>query len=337
MNFVGIDLHKKTISICVVSQAREVLNRKRFYCSDPEKIASFFEELRPFKAVVEATASYEWLFDLLEPRSERMVLAHPKKLRVIAESTRKSDTLDAQILAEFLAMDMIPQSHRPSPRQREHRVLVRHRFYLRRRQGGTRTKIRQILSCYNADRPDLFTSKGLAYLESVVVSLADRFVLDDLIIEWREFNRRLQAMEKQLESFAKKAPAQEAEARAVLDTIPGVGPVTVNVVVSELGDISRFRSQKRACSYAGLAPGQRESAGRSRSIGITKEGSRLLRWALVESAWRLIRLSKLWQTIFNDLAKRRGKKRAIVAVARRLLCLMVSMLQSGRQYRHAAI
>ncbi|MFQ5792134.1 MAG: IS110 family transposase [Acidobacteriota bacterium] len=337
MNFVGIDLHKKTISICVVSQARQMLDRKRFYCSDPKRIAAFFEELRPFQAVVEATASYEWLFEFLEPLSERMVLAHPKKLRVIAESTRKSDKLDAQVLAEFLAMDMIPQSHRPTPRQREHRVLVRHRFYIRRRQGGTRTKIRRILSNYNADRPDLFTAKGLAYLKEVDVSAADRFVLDDLIDEWREFSRRLEAVEKELRSFAKKAPAQEAEARAALDTIPGVGAVTVDVVVSELGDVSRFRSQKRVCAYAGLAPGQRESAGRGKELGITKEGSRLLRWALVEAAWRLIRFSKRWRTIFEGLAGRRGKKKAIVAVARRLLCVMVAMLQSGRRYRHAAV
>ena len=337
MNHVGIDLHKKTISICVVSQERKVLDRKQFFCSDPKRIVAFFEGLRPFQAVVEATASYEWLFNLLEPLSERMVLAHPKKLRVIAESTRKSDKLDAQVLAEFLVMDMIPQSHRPTPRQREHRVLVRHRFYVRRRQCGTRTKIRRILSNYNADRPDLFTAKGLAYLKDVDVSAADRFVLDDLTEEWHAFNRRLKAVEKALQSFAKKAPAQEAEARAALDTIPGVGSVTVDVVISELGDVSRFRSAKRVCAYAGLAPGQRESAGRSKSLGITKEGSRLLRWALVEAAWRLVRFSKRWRTVFDNLAARRGKKKAIVAVARRLLCVMTAMLQNGRAYRHAAV
>lgn len=337
MNYVGIDLHKKTISICVVSQARQVLDRKRFYCSAPDRIVAFFESLGPFQAVVEATASYEWLFNLLEPLSERMVLAHPKKLRVIAESTRKSDKLDAQVLAEFLALDMIPQSHRPTPRQRSHRVLVRHRFYIRKRQGGTRTKIRRILSNYNADRPDLFTVRGLAYLKGVAVSAADRIVLDDLTEEWHAFCRRLKAVEKELHLFAKKAPAREAEARAALDTIPGVGAVTVDVVVSELGDVSRFRSQKRVCAYAGLAPGQRESAGRSKSMGITKEGSRLLRWALVEAAWRFVRYTKRWRMIFEALAARRGKKKAIVAVARRLLCVMTAMLQSGRPYRHAAI
>ena len=114
MNFVGIDLHKKTISICVVNQEREILDRKRYYCSEPERIVTFFESIKPFRVVVEATASYEWLLALLEPMAERVVLAHPKKMRVIAESTRKSDKLDAQILAEFLALDMIKVQEYPT-------------------------------------------------------------------------------------------------------------------------------------------------------------------------------------------------------------------------------
>jgi hypothetical protein len=79
MFFVGIDLHKKTISVCVVNQGRAVGMRKAFHCSQPEKIREFFAQLGPFQAVVEATASYEWLWQLLEPLAQRLVLAHPKK------------------------------------------------------------------------------------------------------------------------------------------------------------------------------------------------------------------------------------------------------------------
>src|ERR1700757_601876 len=124
MNFVGIDLPKQTITLCVVNQERQVLRRRTLACAETEAIRAFFTELTPFRAVVEATASYEWLWQLLEPLAERLVLAHPKKLRVIAESTRKSDKLDAQVLARFLALGMIPEAFRPTPRQRQHRVLV---------------------------------------------------------------------------------------------------------------------------------------------------------------------------------------------------------------------
>src|SRR5689334_19800537 len=104
MNYVGIDLHKKTISICVVNQERQKVDQKRFSCSMPETIVEYFRKLGTFQAVVEATASYEWLVRLLEPLAERIILAHPKKLRIIAESTRKSDKIDARVLAEFLAL-----------------------------------------------------------------------------------------------------------------------------------------------------------------------------------------------------------------------------------------
>lgn len=280
MLFVGIDLHKKTITVCVVNQARETLLQKRFLCCERKKIRDFFAALGPFQAVVEATASYEWLWELLEPLADRLVLAHPKKLRIIAESTRKSDKLDARVLAEFLALDMIPQ----------------------------------------------------AYMAQVALSAADRFVLGQLQEHWQHLEKQRRAADQTLRAFAKKAPVAEAEARAALATIPEVGPVTINVVVSEVGDVRRFRSAKQVTAYAGLAPGRRESAGKSKDLGITKEGSRRLRWALVEASWRIVRRSPRWQAIYEQLSRRRGKKKAVVAVARRLLTVMVALLRSGQSY-----
>ena len=335
MNFVGIDLHKKTITVCVVSSERKVLVRRTLSCAPAENLRQFFAALGPFQAVVEATASYEWLWLLLEPLATRLVLAHPKKLRVIAESTRKSDRLDAQVLAEFLALDMIPEAYRPTPRQRQHRALVRQRFYLRKRIVAVKNRLRRILSDYNADRRDLFSQEGQAFLKEVPVSAADRFILDQLVAEWGGHERQLAQLTKELKAFGKKAPQPEQEARAVLATMPAVGPVTIDVVVSELGSLQRFRSAKKVVAYAGLAPGQRESAGHSRELGITKDGSRYLRWALVEGAWRLVRRSAHWKAIYEGIQKRRGRKKAIVAVARRLLTVMVALLRSGQAYSFA--
>ena len=273
MNFVGIDLHKKTISICVVNKERDILDRKRLFCRTPERIVAFFESIKPFQAVVEATAGYEWLLALLDPLADRLVPAHPRKMRIIAESTRKSDKLDAQMLAEFLALDMIPESYRPSKGERAHRVLVRQRRYVSGRITAVGNKIRGILSNYNADREDLFTEAGLEYLSKAAVVEADRLVIEQLTAEFHLHSQQLNEADKRLAELATEAPTREAEARAVLSTIPGVGPVTVDVVVSELGDIRRFRSQKKVWAYAGLVPGQRESAGRSRELGITKGNS----------------------------------------------------------------
>ena len=335
MNYVGIDLHKKTISICVVDQERRTVAHKRFACSTAELIVDYFHKLGKFEAVVEATASYEWLVRLLEPLAERVVLAHPKKLRVIAESTRKSDKIDARVLAEFLALDMIPQAYRPTPRQREHRVLVRHRCYLQRRITSIRNKIRRILSDYNADRESLFTAEGLEYLKKVKLSESDRFAVDQLRKEYAFQHGQLKKLAAMLKKFIGKAPAAEAEARALLQSIPGVGPVTTEVVLSELADPKRFRSAKCAVAYAGMAPGQRESAGKKKDLHIERAGSKMLRWALVEAGWQLVRRTGRWRVTFERLSGRIGRKKAIVAIARRLLTVMMALLKSGQPYRHA--
>ena len=261
-----------------------------------------------------------------------MLLAHPKKLRIIAESKRKSDRLDAQVLAEFLADDAIPLAYQPTPRVREHRVLVRLRHYTQRRITSVKNKLRHILAAYNADVRNLFTAAGREYLAAVKLSSADRFAATQLLSELDQHGERLTAANRELKAFAKQAPLAEREARAVLQSIPNVGPVTCEVILAELGDWRRFSSAKRVVSYGGLAPGFRESAGKAKQLGITKEGSRLLRWALIELAWRMVGKSRRWGLVYERLAARIGAKKAIVAIARRLLGVIFSLLVNNQKY-----
>ena len=332
MLYAGCDLHKQTITVCVVNPSREVVKRQRLFCCDEATLRKFFEGLGEFEAVVEATASYEWFVKLVEPLARRVLLAHPKKLRVIAESTRKSDKLDAQVLALFLALDMIPTSYRPTPRQREHRQLVRQRDRIQRRLTSIKNRIRRLLANYNADRRSLFTVAGLASLREAGLSAADRFSMNQFLEEYELGRRQLKAADRQLIEFAAAAPLQEREHRALLLTIPGVGFVTAEVVLAELADIRRFRSQKSVVAYAGLSPGQRESAGKSQELHLEKNGSKLLRSVMVEAAWRLVRHSPRWRGTYERLKARVRAKKAIVAVARRQLTMIAAILQSGQPY-----
>lgn len=337
MRFIGVDLHKKTISLCVITVAegkRQVVSRRRFECRQPDKIRAFFEQQGVFQAVVEATANYEWFLLLIEDLADRCLLAHPKKLRIIAECKHKSDRIDAQVLAEFLAVDMIPEAYRPSSRIRQYRVLVRHRRWMQGRVTSLKCKLRDKAAHYNADIAELFTLKGEKHLAEIAMSRADRFQTSEMLTLLGHCQQQMQDVDAELRRFAKTAPGAEREARAVLNTIPEVGPVTIDVVLSELGDWRRFRSAKRAISFAGLDPGYRESDGKGKRLSITKEGSRYLRWALIETAWRLVRKYARWRHIFQTLEKNTGsKKKAIVGVARRLLCVMFAMLRDGQAYR----
>ena len=340
MKFVGVDLHKKSITLCVMVKAeseRKVLCRRRFACRSTRAIREFFEQLGPFRLAVEATSNYEWFLLLLEDLADRCVLVHPRKMRVIAESSNKSDKVDAFVLAEFLLLDMLPEAWRPTPRVMQHRVLVRHRRWLDGRITSIKCKLRNKLAHYNADVAELFTQKGQEHLAKVAMNFADRFEANQLQSQLDFFLNDLSATDRQLREFAKGAPQLEREAREILDTIPQVGPVTIDAVLSELGDWRRFRSIKKAASYAGLDPGHRQSDGKVKNLPISKQGSRILRWALIQAAWRLVNNSPRWQHIFETLKGNTGsKKKAIVGVARRLLGVMFAMLRDGKRYQYAA-
>ena len=338
MKYVGVDLHKQTISVCVVRVvrgARKVHERARFDCSDTDRITAWFGALGKYRVVVEATSCYEWFVALVERSAERVVLAHPKKLRIIAESSRKSDKLDAQVLAEELAKDSIPEAWRPTPRVREHRTLVRFRIFVQRRITSVKCKLRHLLARHNADICELFSTQGRQKAQAVPLSESERFAFEQLWEEYDQLQNRLARAESQLIKFARSAPLAEREAREVLESIPCVGPVTIDVILSELGDFRRFRSHRDVTAFAGLAPGIRESAGHAKQLQITKEGSRYLRWAMVEFAWRMTSKSRRWGLTYDRLKHRMGAKKAIVAIARRLLGVVLSMLRSGKMYRLA--
>jgi transposase len=337
MLFVGVDLHKKSITVRGVNQNRQVLERRHLLCVEESKIVDTFQTFREVhgqvRLVVEATASYEWFLRLVEPLVDGVVLAHPKKLRIIAESTRKSDKLDAQLLAEFLALDMIPKAYRPTPRQREHRALVRHRHKLQKRITALKNSLRRLLSHYNADIKNLFTKAGREYLKTRELSRADRFAVDQFLGQLDLLQSQRQEADLELVKFAKEGSPREAEDRTLLKSIPGVGVVTAHVVQSELGDIERFQNAKKVVAYAGLAPGQRESAGKRKDLHIEKCGSRLLRATLVEASWQIVRRSAKWRTVYERLWQRTGqKKKAIVAIARRLLTVMHAVLKRRQTF-----
>jgi len=336
MRYLGIDLHKYSITICVHDATCHTVRSYRFACAETARLRAFFASCVPFQAVVEATASYLWLWELIEPLAQRVVLANSKKLRIIAESTNKSDKVDARVLADFLARDLIREAYRPTPRQREHRTLVRHRQFLQKMRTQVRNKVRQIVANVNADRRDLFTRRGLEALAEAPLCAADRYAVEDLLAQLADLEARLTALKRQLAAFAQAAPELEQRQRALLRSIPGVGPVTIDVVLAELGTVSRFPSAKQVTAYAGLAPGRRESAGKARDLGITKHGPSLLRWILVEAAWRTIRGSDRYRALYERLKRRRGARRAIVALARRLLELIYAVLRDEVPYTEAS-
>ncbi|MBK8914722.1 MAG: IS110 family transposase [Phycisphaerales bacterium] len=133
---------------------------------------------------------------------------------------------------------------------------------MRARQTSIKNRIRHVAAEYNADREDLFTSEGLKYLRGLKLDPVDRWLVQRLLRELKLYRDELKAVDRQLAAFARTAPAAEARQRKLLDSIPAVGPVTRETFLAEVAGPERFGSQKKLTSYVGLAPGQRESAGK---------------------------------------------------------------------------
>ena len=339
MKFVGADLHKKSITFCVVSlegTKTVLIESKRVLCREEDKITQFFASLGDFEVTVEATIGYDWFAALAEKYAKRVVVAHAGKLRIIAESTRKTDKIDARILADFLALDMIPEAWRPTPRVRQHRSLTRRRYKLQSRITSIKNMLHAILTRYNSDRADLFTVMGRVSVKKLSLLEEERWLVEDLFEDLQENQQRLLKVEDRLSRFAEKSPLAEREARAVLATMPGVGVVTIDTVLAELGDWQRFRCADAVVSFAGLDPGVRESDGRRRELKLSKAGSPQLRWIMIQLAHRVKNKSPRWRRSYERLSKRVGNKKATCAIARRLLLVMYAMLRDGTEYRFAA-
>jgi len=333
MNYAGVDLHKHSLTVCVLDQDRRVIRREKLLTHDEAAIEDFFRSLGPVTVALEATGGSTWFVDLIEPIAARLIVAHPKALRSLVSRRRKSDRLDAKLIAELAVLELLPEVRRVSAELREHRMLVRYRNKLREDRGTLQVQIRRILSEHNADVPWLFTERGRAYLAKYELRAAERVVVDDLLGRWDELNERLAKIEAAIRDFAARQDAKWMRWRGQLRSIPGVGFVTSEVVLSELGDVGRFRSAKRVASSAGLAPACHESGGKRKDLSIDKEGSRHLRWVLIEAAWGLVRCDHHWRGVYEKLKARMKAKKAIVAVARRLLTVMYSLLKHDRFYQ----
>jgi transposase len=181
-----------------------------------------------------------------------------------------------------------------------------------------RCKVRHVLADYNAVRKDLFSAKAAwSYMKGINLSDAHAFVIKQLWTEWKEHQVRRLKLTGKIKAFVAREPPREAEARRIVKSAPGVGEVTAEVVLCEVGDVSRFRNAKAICAYAGMVARLRQTGSRkSLNLPITKQGSAVLRWALVHAAWRLVGTRPRWSAYFARLSERKGSKRAIVAVAR---------------------
>ena len=311
---VGIDLHREFIVIAGVRDNGEAMDPLRFSCRDRESIRDTLCSLGRFRAVIEATGTYRWLYDLLSPHGV-ILLAHPFYLRAMIQRRSKTDKLDAQLLANLLRINQIPLAYIPPEPYQRLRDLVRCRTRLGRELAESKIQLRALLARQNREAPFRvpFGVRGLAWFRSQDFGPIENLVRDELLARMRHFGRRITILDRRLAEIGQDFP----QAEALLD-IHGIALFSALLIVAELGEVDRFRTAKQVGAYSGLTSRVHQSGSHCHRGSISRQGSPWLRWILVEAALKAVRKDAALQNFYTRVRKRSSAKIARVATARKL-------------------
>lgn len=326
MLYVGVDLHRKRSVVAALDEDGDLVLSRRIE-SRPEEFQRVFRELdgAPLSVAFEATYGWSWFADLLADAGVEAHMAHPLATKAIAAGRVKNDSVDARTLAHLLRTHLLPEGWIAPSEVRDQRRLVRSRVALVRISSRLRCQIHALLAeqCVHPPVERLFGPAGRQYLANLALPAVTRNRIDAAL-------RLIDAAAAEVAKADREIRAAFAgEARiARLLPIPGIGFTSAAVVLAEVGELGRFRCAEELCSWAGLTPTERSSDEHTRRGHISKQGSRWLRWVMVEAATSAARNPNL-RPFFERIEHRRGKKIARVALARRLLTLCFYALRDN--------
>ncbi len=340
MYVAGIDAHATYLVVGVVSNTGQLVQQPtRIANSEPQRLVDLLEPYRPVEAVVETSPAWPWLYELLNQHGIGFVLAHAKKLRLIAEANYKTDEIDAEVLARMRVAGLIPEVHPKSSDQREQALLIRHRTRLVRIRTAAAGRIHAELHAVGLRLPRgrLLTKKGReALLESAWPRLRteQRRLAETHLTLIDHLRPMIGALDKRIEEVGQAIPAVE-----LLRTIPGIGSFRGLLIATEVLPIDRFPTPAHLVSYAGLAPTSRKSGLAPVRHGSIPAGvNRWLRGAFVQSVLSHMQSDPdSWLARYYDAHKKRiGWQTARVAAARKLARATHAMLRTGEVWQQRA-
>jgi transposase len=363
-NVAGLDVHQKTVKACVrqVSLQGDVREEVRTFGTmtpDLLEMSDWLAQCEVTHVAMESTGVlWKPIFNLLEGRFQ-LLLVNPRELKQVPG--RKSDVRDSQWIAHLLECGLLRSSFVPPRPQRELRDLTRHRAQLASEHTRVANRIHKLLEDTNIKlgsvASDILGKSGRAMLQALLQGQHDPQVLAEMALGrmrakiplleralqgnfaahhrfmLQQLLEHLEHLEGQIAVFSERiehclGPLLTPDQHQRLDAIPGVDKRTIEAVVAEIGtNMDQFPNEEHLSSWAGLSPGNEESAGK-RLRSKTTKGNRWLRRALAEAAWAASHSKDSYLAAqFRRLAGRRGKKRALIAVAHTLLVIIYHLLK----------
>lgn len=363
----GLDVHKKTVVACAITPNlkggwdKEIATFSTM-TSELLQLSDWLQLRQCTQVAMESTGEY-WrpVFNILEANFEVM-LVNPSHIKAVPG--RKTDVKDAQWIAELLQHGLLKASFIPPLEQRDLRDLVRHRSNFIRERVNLVNRLQKVLEAANlklaAVATDVMGASSRAMLHAIVAGQSEpsvlaelakgrlrdkrqqllqalegrvrphhRFILAELLTQIDSLDETIVRFDEEIVRFC--VPFEQAVQQ--LDSIPGVARRTAELIVAEIGtDMSRFPSAAHLAAWAGVAPGNHESAGKQYS-GKTRQGNAALRTGLVQAANAAARTATYLGAQYRRLAPRRGRQRAIIAVAHSILVIAYHLIARQESYR----
>ena len=328
MRIIGCDLHARQQTLAMLDTATgEVVNET--LTQEGESVREFYSKLPgPVRVGIEATGSMKWFLLLMEELGMDCQVGHPATIRAAEPRRQKHDRRDAELLLKLLVENRFPSIWQPSKELLDLRALLLHRHPW----VGLRTRIQnalQAIALANGLRrgSSLWSESGQEAIASLPLTTHTAHRRSELQAMYARFEVEIEQLNQQVQKQADQRPTA-----GLLMTHPGVGPITALAFLLIIGTPQRFSCGKQIGSYVGLIPAEDSSAGHPRLGRITKQGSTLLRFLLVEAAQAAARGDPNWRQRYLHLAMRRERNIAKVAMARRLGVRLYWMWRNGWEY-----
>jgi len=334
--FIGIDLHKSILQVCVLDKDGEIIKERRFREGSLSGGLAVVDWLMQWKQggrlCVEAVGMNRWFVNACLDQELQVVVVDPTKmnLRMLG---KKTDRRDAYELARRLRLgdvDRNAATYFPDEVEFSGRKLIRIRHRLTQVRQQIVNQIRALFASYRIDAPPgrLYAKGSLEKLRKMALSNEDQTLCLQALVS------SLDALQRSIESLSKRIAtrARDEQSAEALALLPSVGPLTAMTLAVELGDLSRFRNSKAVASYAGLVPRVANSADKSNHGRITKRGNRELRWILSQWSVRLLSFNSIAKEWAKPLLLRMHRNKVRMALARRLLIGIYIMLTRGEVF-----
>ena len=331
MYYIGLDVHKKTISYCVKDASGQVQQEGKVASTRTELDCWMKTLPQPWMVAMEATLFSGWIYDHLLPHAAQVKVAHPLMLRAIAAAKKKNDRIDASKIADCLRCDFLPECHMVPTEIRDRRRTLRYRHLLVRQMVQMKNRVSGLLMETGVEYNKQSLHRAGYFRELLSTNPEVHPSIRPLLKLSREMIERCQKSEYALVSSLRRDPML-AERIKRLRTVPGVGPITALTWALEVGDVSRFRTIKQAISYCGLCGDERSSADKVTRMPLSKQRNKHIQCVLVEAAKLAPRYSHELAMLYDREKQRGNRNRATLAVARKMVAYMLAVDREERDF-----